>query len=111
MELLTIDLSALSIFQAAWLVLATLSTLVLVWTTLRLVAIGIKWVVVCGLLLALFSPVTNPFQEGTFPVELPELPPQAQTALLDLASRTQSVAIAVLDELGALQPDETSPPR
>ena len=111
MELLTIDLSALSIFQAAWLVLAALSGLVLVWTTLRLLAIGIKWVVVCGLLLVLFSPVTNPFQQGTFPVEFPKLPPQAQTALLDLASQTRSVAIAVLDELGALQDDQNSRPQ
>ena len=111
MEQLTIDLSALSIFQAAWLVFAALSGLVLVWTTLRLLAIGIKWVLLAGLLLILFSPVPNPFQHGAFPVELPELPPQAETALVDLASQTRSVALAVIDELGALQKAPPSSPQ
>lgn len=108
MNITNFDLTALNTVQLVWLVLATLSSFVVLLMTGRLVIAGIKWSLAAGLLLLVLSPLRSTVPNEDF--TLTGLLSNAQTILENIDHHTDGVAESAYAELKMLRlPPDLSP--
>ena len=97
MNITDFDITALNTLQLTWLVLATLSSFIVVLMTARLVIVGIKWSLAAALLLLVLSPLRSALPDEDF--TLTGLLSNAQGILENIDHHTSGVAESAYAEL------------